>query len=247
MITSRDNARLKHLRRLLDDRAYRHACNEYVVEGRRALSSCGPAKELFIASDTQAPAGRQETPTVVEASLLAALAPTENSQGVLAVMPLRLNGPEAIRADGRYVLLDRLQDPGNAGTIVRTACAFGMDGVIVTPGCVDLFAPKVVRSSAGLISVMPVISCDSLEALGACPVFALAADGQEVQSIRWPTGFILAVGSESQGISPALREKARAIVAVPMRGPAESLNASIAAGIALFAAMNHLPRTTTVL
>lgn len=239
MITSRDNPRLKHLRRLIDDKAYRYECGEYVVEGPRALSACQTVKELFVASGTQAPAGRQETPVIVEASLFAALAPTENTQGVLAVMPLRVSGPDAIRADGRYVLLDRLQDPGNAGTIIRTACAFGMDGVIVTPGCVDVFAPKVVRSSAGLISALPVIRCDAPEVPGACPVFALAADGRDVRDVRWPASFILAVGSEAQGISPALRARANTIVGIPMHGPAESLNAAIAAGIALFAATNQ--------
>lgn len=242
MITSRDNARLKHLRRLIDDKAYRYACGEYVVEGRRAVSACGTVKELFIASDVPAPEGRQETPAVVEASLFAALAPTENSQGVLAIMPLRVHGPETIRPDGRYVLLDHLQDPGNAGTIIRTACAFGLDGVIVTPACVDPFGPKVVRSSAGLICALPVIRCDTPETLDACPVFALAAGGQDVREVQWPAGFILAVGSEANGISPALRAGSRAIVGIPMRGPAESLNAAVAAAIALFAATNQPQR-----
>lgn len=241
MITSRDNPRLKHLRRLMDDKAYRYDCGEYVVEGRRAVSACGSAKELFIASDTAAPEGRLETPVVVEASVFAGLAATEHTQGVLAVMPLRVGGPDAIRPAGRYVFLDRVQDPGNAGTIIRTACAFGMDGVIVTSGCVDPFAPKVVRSSAGLVCALPIIRCETPEALGPCPVFALAADGQDVRAVRWPAGFILAVGSEAQGISPALRARARTIVGIPMRGPAESLNAAIAAGIALFAAVGERP------
>lgn len=235
-ITARGNPRLKHVRKLIDDKEYRYACKEYVVEGRRAVSAAAGATMLVLSGDTTATPGWDGPVVRVAERLFAALAPTEQSQGILAIFPLRISGPERIQKTKRYVFLDRLQDPGNAGTIIRTACAFGMDGVIVTPGCVDPFSPKVVRSSAGLVGSIEIIRVEDIAALGSCAVLALAAGGQDVRSVAWPDGFVLAVGSEAQGIDPALRGRADTIVGIPMRESAESLNAAVAAGIALFAA-----------
>ncbi len=235
IITSHDNARLKHLRKLIDDKDYRYACGEYGVEGRRALSSCPGVAVVFLCAGAPLPAGCG-TPVVVEEKLFTALAPTENSQGVLAIMPLRIGGPTDIKRTGRYILLDRIQDPGNAGTIIRTAFAFGMDGVIVTPGSVDPFSPKVVRSSAGMVGTIDIIRVEDLSSLDSYTVLALAAEGQDVRTVRWPEGFVLAIGNEAQGISQELRCKAQTIIGIPMKKPAESLNAAVAASIALFAA-----------
>jgi TrmH family RNA methyltransferase len=236
IISSRGNARLKHLRKLIDDKDCRYACGEFVVEGRLALSACAGASALFLCAGVPLPENPCGTVFVVEEKLFAALAPTENSQGILAVMPLRVSGPDAIKKTGRYVFLDRLQDPGNVGTIIRTACAFGMDGVIATPGCVDPFSPKVVRSSAGMISGIEIIRVDDISSLGSCSVLALDAGGQDIHAVKWPAGFVLAVGSEAQGILPELRARANTIVGIPMRESAESLNAAVAAGIAMFEA-----------
>ncbi|MGA2091093.1 MAG: RNA methyltransferase [Endomicrobiales bacterium] len=236
IITSRGNARLKHLCKLIDDKDYRYTCGEYVVEGRRALSACSGVKALYLRAGVIAPMVGCDSIFFVEEKLFATIAPTENSQGILAIVPLRISGPDAIKKTARYVFLDHLKDPGNAGTIIRSACAFGIDGVIVTPGCVDPFSPKVVRSSAGMVSSIEIIRIDNLSSLDSCFVLALAAGGQDVRTVSWPAWFVLAVGSEDQGVAPELRGRAQVVVGIPMQKSAESINAAVAAGIALFAA-----------
>jgi TrmH family RNA methyltransferase len=151
IITSKDNPRIKHVRKLLADKQYRYQMNEYAIEGVRALDDLRTAKELFVCEGTAVPELQGATVYVVSQHVFAHMTATENGQGIIAVAPLSLSGPDRIDPAGRYVLLDRLQDPGNMGTIIRTACAFALRGIIITPGCVDPFSPKVVRSAAGAL------------------------------------------------------------------------------------------------
>jgi TrmH family RNA methyltransferase len=154
----------------------------------------------------------------------------------MAVAGLHVSGAGALRRDGRYVLLDRLQDPGNMGTIVRICCAFALTGVILTPGCVDPFAPKVVRAAAGGIGALDIIRIASLDEVRALPLIAADAGGSDVAGFAWPESFVLAVGNEAGGLSPEVRRAAAAVVAVPMTGCMESLNAAVSAGILLYCA-----------
>jgi TrmH family RNA methyltransferase len=235
-ISSRDNPRLKHLKKLLHDRQYRYACGEYVIEGVRALDGVRSVKELFVADDVLLPAIAADRVYVVANDILRQIAATEASQGVMATRTFKLLGPDAIDAAARYVLLDRLQDPGNMGTIMRVACAFGIRGIIVTAGCVDPFAPKVVRAAAGAIGRIDVVEIKSIAQVKASAIIAADAGGEDLSRFVWPEHFILAVGNEANGLSDEIRSRAAGTVAISMPGGMESLNAAVAAGIILYSA-----------
>jgi TrmH family RNA methyltransferase len=165
---------------------------------------------------------------------------TEHSQGVLLVA----EEPEAslgwIRAKGRYLVLDAVQDPGNTGTLARAAVAFGLDGVLCLDGTVDPWIPKTVRASAGMIFRLPILRASAsevVERLGEARVPLLVADtsGEDPYGPSVEEGFALAVGNEGAGVRPELRRRAEAVLSVRMPGPAESLNVAMAASILLHA------------
>jgi RNA methyltransferase, TrmH family len=174
--------------------------------------------------------------------VLAAVSQTETPPGVLAV----LRGPEAAPlsthgGDAFGLVLDRLGDPGNAGSILRTADAAGTGYVVATPDTVDLYAPKVVRAGMGAHFRLPLYQGVSWDELAvALPGTDLVATkpnaGDSVFNFRWPPRAALIVGSEAHGLSAPLDRVAH-WVHIPMRQGVESLNASVAASIAIYAAL----------
>ncbi len=165
----------------------------------------------------------------------------ERPQGAMLVVsepgdPLtRMEGGPA----GRILLLDGVQDPGNAGTLIRAARAFGLDGVLALDGTVDPWSPKVVRSAAGSMAHIPVARLTWPEAAGWLEergVFLLVADpsGEDVRGFLPRAPWALAVGNEGAGSRPALREKAGRVLAIPMAPGVDSLNAGMAGAILLF-------------
>lgn len=235
-ITSRDNPRIKHIRKLQSDRAYRYEQREYVIEGFRALSGTGRVKHVYARAGCDIPETGGVPVTTVSASVFEAISGTEHSQGIAAIAELRILGSADIRSDARYILCDRLQDPGNMGTVLRSACAFGMRGIILLPGCVDPFSPKVVRASAGTLAHMDIVGIESIEALKRMAVIAADNEGADVRQFRWPAHFVLALGNEGSGLSPDIRALAHSTVSIPIRKNVESLNAGVAAGILMFCA-----------
>jgi RNA methyltransferase, TrmH family len=163
---------------------------------------------------------------------------TEQAQGIGAVVdiPAGRSFEELARGSGPVIYLDGVSDPGNAGTILRTAEWFGADGVAFGSGSVDPFNPKAVRASMGAIFHMPVadgVGPADLMSSG-LPVVALDAGGDELLgSSPLPRHAIYVVGSEAHGITPAIRDGAR-LVGIGGEGRVESLNAAIAAAILLY-------------
>ncbi len=167
-------------------------------------------------------------------------ADTEHPQGVLLVCPEPVHGASAVVAGGRYLVLDALQDPGNAGTLVRAAVAFGLTGVVALDGTVDLWGAKAVRASAGMVFKMPVVSmtaADATSRFNDVGVPVLVADSGGADVTRWSGGpsWALVVGNEGNGPREAVRDAADGTIRVPMPGSAESLNAGVAGSILLFA------------
>ena len=170
---------------------------------------------------------------------LARLAATEHPQGIVAVFrppswPIEALAP-AVGAP--LVVLDGVQDPGNVGTIARTAVAFGAAGLVALPGTVDLTNPKVVRASAGALFRLPSAAVDPVALVGwlrAGParLWVTVMDGESVAGgIDAPVALVL--GNEGAGISPDLLAAADRRVGIPIRPAAESLNVAVAAGILL--------------
>ena len=171
--------------------------------------------------------------------VLAAVCDTKTPQGIAAV--LRLPTDEQETRSRRLVALDDVQDPGNVGTILRTADAAGFDGVLLSDACADPFSPKVLRATMGSIFRMKVQTVRLAETLGGLreqgyAVLSSQLDGQPfydaVKTIGAP--FVLIVGNEGNGVSEAVAATATHHVKLPMRGGAESLNAAVAAAIMMY-------------
>jgi TrmH family RNA methyltransferase len=167
---------------------------------------------------------------------------TENPQGILAVAERPASTLEALRigAGARLLVLDGIQDPGNAGTLLRTAAALGAAATVSLPGTVDPWNAKVVRSAVGIQFRHPVIECDEAALVAyltreGIPLWGADAGGSPVDGIAPPARLALAVGNEGAGLKPSLRDACATLVALPMAPGVESLNVAVAAGIALFA------------
>jgi TrmH family RNA methyltransferase len=182
----------------------------------------------------------QREPKRVSDVQLAGLAATETPQGVVVVaampdaaIPDLGDGPAAV------LVLDGVQDPGNFGTLVRSADAFGVAFVLALTGTVDAWNPKAVRAAAGSSFRVPVLRSTpdaAAEALRERGFRILAADagGSAVDRLELPGRVALVVGNEGAGLGERMRELADTEVAVPIRGGAESLNVAVAAGILLY-------------
>jgi TrmH family RNA methyltransferase len=214
MITSKANAWFKRVHN-----AVREHADEIVIEGPKAIADAIAAGWKPIPIPTFAPA------------LLKSITDTKTSQGVIGLFERpRWTADQIFWSDRLAIALDGVQDPGNVGTIVRLAAAFNAAGVIVLPGCADPYGPKAIRASAGAILNVPIVSMSVEELLVARrPIFVADAKGS---TSELPTG-ILVLGSEGRGLSPALRERSRAI-AIETSGRVESLNVAAAAAILLW-------------
>ena len=244
-ITSRANPLLARVRKLNSRRAFRREEGAFAAEGPKLLAEalrwggergaviCAPGVEL-----PELPAGTRVAE--VSDSLLASVADTQSPQGIAFIckgkalsVPGRLTG-------GRYLLLDGVQDPGNVGTIWRTADAFGTDGLLLCEGCADPWNPKTVRATMGAVFRLPVYECaleTAAERLAAAglPLYAAAlrddtADVRELDLGRCA----VAIGSEGRGVSQRTLELCERTVKIPMSSRCESLNAAVAAAVVLW-------------
>ena len=172
---------------------------------------------------------------VVTESLFGSIAETATPQGILAFFPVPWSSWEEVAKQERIVILDGLQDPGNVGTIVRTAEAFGFTGLLLTPETASPFSPKAVRASMGS-SLGVRIARTSRDEVGKLPhrIVSLALTGSSGLSPDLFRGrFAICLGQEGAGLSPELLGLSSARVAIPMQGEVESLNVAVAAGIVM--------------
>lgn len=178
--------------------------------------------------------------TVTDAEFDSA-AGTDAPQGVLAVAQIPSAKLELL-PDGplRLLVLDGVQDPGNVGTILRTAAAFGVSATVALPGTVDLWNAKVVRSAMGSHFVHPTITC-TVDALApflidrGIPFWGADAAGTPLPEMEVPRQWALAVGNEGAGLSSAVHMRVAGTIALPISSAVESLNVAVATGILLFA------------
>jgi RNA methyltransferase, TrmH family len=171
----------------------------------------------------------------------ATAAETDSPQGLLAIaeIPVLALRDVAVGTRFRLLILDAVQDPGNVGTIIRTAAALGVDGTAALPGTVDVWNAKVVRSAMGAHFHHRVVSCswDDLDAFCAAhdvTLWAADAGGSDIGVTTAPPRLALVVGNEGGGISDAARQRANQLVAIPIEAAVESLNVAVATGILLY-------------
>ncbi len=251
-ITAQDNSLVKELRQLLSSSRARRKSGRFVIEGARlcedaARSGVRIAAALATEEARSRYAAQWETVSSaahavygLSCTLMSRLSDTGSPQGILCLCEMPEDVPLFVKADGIYLALENLQDPGNLGTIIRTAEAFGADGLLLSRGCCDVYSPKVLRAAMGGVFRMPIEVCgalpERLSRLGErLPTLAcvVAADALPVMRIS-QNGALAVIGNEGNGLSEAVIAACRARVTIPMAGRAESLNASMAAGIVLW-------------
>lgn len=254
-ITSRQNATLRHLVRLGRDKKYRQTTGEMVCEGIKmlyeALDAGVAVKSVLLCADVRLDDLARAMLIRVEdqgAALYEAEAPlfslatdTVTPQGIVFSCALPNchtdNLPEQI---DHALLLDGLQDPGNMGTILRTANAFALDAVILCEGCTDPTAPKVVRATMGAIFRQPIFhstldrAVSMMRARG-LPLYAAALDqgSADVRTAKLSRAAVI-VGNEGRGVSREAIAQCDQTIIIPMAGSAESLNAGVAAAILIW-------------
>jgi len=253
-----------HYFKALSQKKGRDKVGVFLVEGWRnveeAMGAAGGIEILLYTKEAKgesrysslfsAALKRSREPLEVTAKEFGQIADTVTGQGIAAVVKrFSLDVESEIRRllikENAFVLgADHIADPGNLGAIIRTADWFGIDAIILSPGTVDLYNPKVVRSTAGSIFHLPIVS--SIEAAGSFEqslkdlqsggfrLYGASVKGKgDLRSVKWPKKSFLVIGSEARGISEEAAALLDEHIAIPKFGKAESLNAGVAAGIFL--------------
>ena len=268
MIISVANEKVKYVRSLYRRRV-RYRERHFVIEGVRLMEEAFragivPALLFYSEGVDSTPGGREllvemqkvEAPAfAVSEKVMKVLADTVSPQGVLAVVPfVELDPPPVLSAAEGHSLslalvVDRLRDPGNLGSILRSSNAAGVEQVILAPKTVDPYNPKVVRGAMGAHFQLPIVALSWPEiAETLVGVRVLLADVRAERAyyeVDWTQPSALIIGGEAHGASPEARELAAAAIAIPMPGGAESLNAAMAASVILFEAARQRQRFGT--
>ena len=263
IIVSSSNAGVKRVLACLRDKKARTQHGLFVTEGVRLTCEAPPSlvETVYLSASFRASLEQQGASpgaerffsevtcqvNTVSDDLFQKMSDVRTPQGMLALVRMRPLSAEALlsRQTGTplYLVLEEIHDPGNMGTILRTAEAAGVDGIFLGKGCADLYAPKVVRSTMGAIFRVPFVWADDLtetvNLLQSHDICIYAAHLQGSVPYTEPdyrTGSAFLIGSEARGLSQALTSCADTAVRIPMQGRAESLNAAVSAAILLYEA-----------
>ena len=247
IISSTKNEKIKELAKLQTAKGRKKA-GMYLLEGEHLVEEAIKEKaliELIVVSsnrmeDYQYLLEQTEVNVlVVSQEVFQKLSMTETTQGILAAV--KIENQAEPPCSGRIIVLDAVQDPGNLGTIVRTADAAGFDAVVLGTGTVDLYNDKVIRSMQGSHFHIPVFQADLREYLPVLKkqrvevaVTALHRDSKDYSILQGKSDVAIVVGNEGQGVSSEVIELADAVVTIPMFGKAESLNVAIASALLMY-------------
>lgn len=248
VITSRTNAHIVETKKLLLTKARRQT-GLHLIEGDKlvseALHSGANVRELFCAEGVSVSAPPETSVTLVSRAVLESLCESQTPQGVAAVVKTPDLTPPQTFPDGCIVLLDGVQDPGNVGSILRSADAFGAAGVLLSPACADPFSPKTLRAAMGSTYHIPVWQGELLSALsrltqsGFTAICGHLRGAETLPKLKGNVAVV--IGSEGKGVSDAVAE-ACVRYRLNMRGRAESLNASVAAALLLYIVSERMER-----
>ena len=257
-ITSKENQLIKHIIKL-KEKKYRKEYNEYIIEGvkivEESIEEKAKIKQIIISEDAinselvqkHLKEKLQKIDYIqVPSNIFKLISEVEKPQGVLAVIE-KENGGEYIDYNQDIILaLDDLQDPGNLGTIIRTADSAGVDAIILLKGCVDIYNPKVIRSTMGSIFDMNIIHATQDDAVN----FLKSNDFNIVSSYLQTDNYYhettydgkiaLVIGNEANGINDELIAQSDKLVKIPIYGNAESLNAAISAAVLMYEIKKYL-------
>lgn len=258
MIESTTNHQIKKIQKLMKNARFRRQEKLFVAEGWKMIqealerhlvkalylseSACGEYRRRLDTGEIAGPVDETAVEVVAD-KCFREMTDTVNPQGILAVIQMPEYDREQILAapDAGVICLEDIQDPGNLGTILRTAEGAGMSALILSRGCVDLFNPKVVRATMGALFRVPFLYCEemtteveSLKKYG-FTVYAAHLDAdRDFREEEYPGRVAVLVGNEANGLSPAVSERADRRIKIPMEGELESLNAAVSAALIMY-------------
>ena len=259
-ITSKDNPKLKAVRALVRSKKDRQEASAFVIEGVRALNALADGsalpqyrlREIWVSDKVgrdvlSAPrtAGTAVPTYCIAHDVMEQLSDCRTSQGIFGVVeytpePLAIN-PE----QGNYLLVDSLADPGNLGTLIRSAVAFGFDGVFLHGDTVEVFNPKTVRATMGALPFARHWKTDgtifaTLEKNGYDLISTVIHVGENLHEMKFGPKNVLVIGNEAHGVSETVQKRATRQLSIPMSGNVESLNAAVAGSICMFSMQRKL-------
>ena len=241
IITSKANSVVKNTKKL-HQKKYRKSA--YLIEGwhlfEEAVQAGVTIEKVFALESYRDQLAAFPQTIWVSEEILLDLADTQTPQGIVAVIQKEEVGLPDLH-QGKYLFLEDVQDPGNVGTMIRTADAAGFTGVIVSDKSADIYSLKTLRSMQGShfhlpIYRMPLVSFVEEAKKSNLPILAttLSRESKDYRELSSLENFVLVMGNEGQGISSVMAESADQLVHIGMKGRAESLNVAIAAGILMF-------------
>ncbi|MBE5960000.1 MAG: RNA methyltransferase [Lachnospiraceae bacterium] len=255
MISSVSNAQIKNIMKLQTKAKERNEQGVFVCEGRKMFEEARQAEHVSLKKTYVSESFYEEMTAkesgyfdgtdyeIVSESVFKQISETMTPQGVLAVVTRPKHSlEEMIKGNsGTYVVLEDVRDPGNLGTIVRTAEGAGVKGIILSRGCVDIFNPKVIRSTMGAIYRMPFVYVEDL--LGTLEimkqhdisVYAAHLEGAVFyDEVEYSKKTAIMIGNEGNGLTREAADAATSYIKIPMEGNVESLNAGIAAAVLMY-------------
>lgn len=251
IITSKNNDTVKFLVSL-KEKSTREQTGLFLLEGRRSVSEALEAKsvkslivtESFSKTKEFRNVNKNSLPiTILSETMFQRISETKTPQGVAAVCRIKKHDMQnVLREEENIIVLEDVRDPGNMGTVIRTAAAAGFGAIIASDGCVDVYNPKVVRSTVGCLFKMKIIQCkgkflDIVEEIKHSNFKVFAAHprgGKDLFQATFDTKTAIALGNEANGLSEALLRKCDGLITISMEKGVESLNASVAAALMMY-------------
>jgi TrmH family RNA methyltransferase len=235
--TSSENSKIKNIKKLNESK-HRNNTNQFLVEGEHLVLEAykkGYIQELILLENNEY---NLDVPTIyVSEKVLKYISSLDTPQSIMAIC----NKKEDTNNIGKHIMmLDEIQDPGNLGTIIRSALAFNIDTLILSNNSVDLYNPKVIRASQGMIFHLNIITCDLIDKIHELKednyqiIGSDVNGGTDIKNFEKEDKFVIIMGNEGQGISKEILDLCDTFVHINMSDKCESLNVGVAAGIILY-------------
>lgn len=251
IITSKNNDTVKFLLSL-SDKSVRERTGSFLLEGKRAVGEAVEAKLATHIIVSQGYAKEKEysvvktwrlPTTVLSDGMFSRISETKTPQGIAAVCKIKkYNLQTVLEEEKSILLLEDVRDPGNMGTVIRTAAAAGFGGIIASDGCVDVYNSKVVRSTVGCLFKTKIIQCkgsflnitEEIKNKGFCLYAAHPRGGKDLFDTEFSRKTAVVLGNEANGLSNAMLKQCDSLVTIRMEKGVESLNASVAAALMMY-------------
>lgn len=246
VITSTSNEQIKKVKKLIKSAKERREAGLYIVEGIRMVKEIPPSdvEAIYIAESAQAKFAdvlnkfSNTEPVIVKDNVFEGMSDTNTPQGIMALIKMHTYTISDVLGGKPFILIaEHLQDPGNLGTIIRTAEGAGATGVILSADSVDIYNPKVIRSTMGSVFRVPIYVSSDLAAdidilrSKDITIYAAHLSGKQFYDNDYTTGCAFLIGNEGNGLSDEISAKANSLLKIPMMGSVESLNAATSTAV----------------